>query len=871
MAAPGPPPVGVPQGGQLNGPSFSFAGNSQLGPMNQPLPSNNIVDAIQDREAFSTPQAPHTTPQPGQTNSTSRPGNSATVNMPLAPSYQVLSGFPNTPITHGMPGISPSTANMTATPPGEFSAAFPRPTMQAPHLQHPAYASYPSVPPVSSSLQGAWLQPTQVSGLLRPPFSPYPAAFTSPFPLPARSTPIPSVPSPDLQPPGVTNVGASSGTPIAFDGSARQLTTSPMQQETPPGVDNAKDADIINAKDGLAVSEQLAWSAHRTEAGTVYYYNSVTGQSTYDKPSGFVGEPEKVIAHPTPVSLENLDGSDWVLVTTNDGKRYYYNKKTKLSSWQIPSDVTEAVKKEDANLFKTQPMSVSTTNVITEKGSTPVTLSIPAANTGGRDATVLRSSSTGSSSALDLIKKKLQDPGAPLPVAMASDPNGSKLAEGTVRDSETENTKEKIKDSNGESNISDSSSESDDEDNGPSKEACIIQFKEMLKERGVAPFSKWEKELPKIVFDPRFQAISSQSARKALFEHYVRNRAEEERKERRAAQKAAVEGFKKLLDEAKEQIDRQTDYHKFKDKWGHDARFLALDRKDREALLNERILPLKRAAEERARAVRAAAISSFKSMLQEKGDITSTSHWSKVKDGLRNDPRYKSIQHEEREALFNEYISELRTAEKEKERLVRDKNHEEDKLKERERELRKRKEREEQEVERVRAKVRRKVAVESYQALLVEIIKDPQASWTESKPRLEKDPQGRAANPLLDLSEMEKLFREHVKILQERAISDFQALLTEKITEAAAREKDGKTVVSSWSTAKQLLKPDPRYAKVARKDRETLWKRHVEEIHRRQKAATNDESEEHKEGRKKTNIGADKNFLGSRTHDRRDR
>jgi transcription elongation regulator 1 len=29
----------------------------------------------------------------------------------------------------------------------------------------------------------------------------------------------------------------------------------------------------------------------------------------------------------------------------------------------------------------------------------------------------------------------------------------------------------------------------------------------MLKERGVAPFSKWEKELPKIVFDPRFKVF----------------------------------------------------------------------------------------------------------------------------------------------------------------------------------------------------------------------------------------------------------------------------------------------------------------------------------------------------------------------------
>ena len=47
-------------------------------------------------------------------------------------------------------------------------------------------------------------------------------------------------------------------------------------------------------------------------------------------------------------------------------------------------------------------------------------------------------------------------------------------------------------------------------------------------------------------------------------------------------------------------------------------------------------------------------------------------------------------------------------------------------MKERERELRKRKEREEQEMERVRLKVRRKEAVSSYQALLVETIKDPQ-------------------------------------------------------------------------------------------------------------------------------------------------
>jgi transcription elongation regulator 1 len=74
-------------------------------------------------------------------------------------------------------------------------------------------------------------------------------------------------------------------------------------------------------------------------------------------------------------------------------------------------------------------------------------------------------------------------------------------------------------------------------------------FQEMLKEKAVAPFSKWEKELPKIIFDPRFKAIPSHTERRSIFEHYVRTRVEEERKEKPAAQKAAVEAFRSLLEE----------------------------------------------------------------------------------------------------------------------------------------------------------------------------------------------------------------------------------------------------------------------------------------------------------------------------------
>ena len=42
---------------------------------------------------------------------------------------------------------------------------------------------------------------------------------------------------------------------------------------------------------GTATNDQLeAWTAHKTEAGVVYYYNALTGESTYDKPAGYKGE-----------------------------------------------------------------------------------------------------------------------------------------------------------------------------------------------------------------------------------------------------------------------------------------------------------------------------------------------------------------------------------------------------------------------------------------------------------------------------------------------------------------------------------------------------------------------------------------------------
>ncbi|CAI0431887.1 unnamed protein product [Linum tenue] len=626
-------------------------------------------------------------------------------------------------IVHQSPA---ATAAAALSPPGTITTQQAYPGF--PSFQSPPMAAAAAAPPQP----GIWLQPMQqqVPGMMRPqpPFLSYalPAVMhTGHFPLTGPG-------NPNLNPcpfPGVLPVQSMGVNPHMVPPPATPPTASGQQFVRPEGIQTGLTPLEIESKShsldpevkGNATGNETSdvWTAHKTDTGIMYYYNALSRLSTYEKSPGFKSEPERVVGQPLPVSMENLAGIHWALVTRNDGKKYYYNNITKVSSWQVPNEVIELRKKHD-DVLNEHAMSAPQANVSTDTGSTRVSLSTPAINTDGRDAIALRApTASATSSALDLIKKKLQDSGSPVtsslaPVSSAvttSESNGSKAVEAaTAKGILSGSSKEKLKDMNEDDNMSDSSSDSE-EDNGPTKEECI--------------------------------AIPSHSGRRSLFDYYVKTRAEEERKEKRAAQKAAVEGFKQLLEEASKDIDKYTDYQTFRKKWGNDPRFEALDRKDREHLLNERILSLRKAAREKAQAELSAVAVVFKSMLRERGDITVHSRWSRVKDSLRDDLRYTSTKHEDREALFNEYLSDLKAADKEAERGIKSKREEQvivisssttlsqflclrERLKERERELRKRKEREELKMERVRQKVRRKEATSSFQALLVETIKDPQ-------------------------------------------------------------------------------------------------------------------------------------------------
>ncbi|XP_016415116.1 transcription elongation regulator 1-like protein [Sinocyclocheilus rhinocerous] len=123
-------------------------------------------------------------------------------------------------------------------------------------------------------------------------------------------------------------------------------------------------------------------------------------------------------------------------------------------------------------------------------------------------------------------------------------------------------------------------------------ELRIGHFRDMLLERGVSAFSTWEKELHKIVFDPRYLLLSPEE-RKQIYDQFVKARMKEEHKEKKCKLQQAKEEYRKLLEESK--ITSRSMFKEFSEKYGSDPRFKqVLKRKDQELFFTQFIGTLKK-------------------------------------------------------------------------------------------------------------------------------------------------------------------------------------------------------------------------------------------------------------------------------------
>ncbi|CAB1353019.1 unnamed protein product [Coregonus sp. 'balchen'] len=508
--------------------------------------------------------------------------------------------------------------------------------------------------------------------------------------------------------------------------------------------------------------------------------------------------PQLALAAP---ALAGLQLPEWSEYKTADGKTYYYNNRTLESTWDKPHELREKERAAEKAKERQQALEEEAMELEDEEPK------IEPPNEGKEE--VKEEEMTEEEKTAQKAKPVATNPipGTPCKEELEA------AAEEALEDEPVKAKKRKKEEVMKEA---DSEKEAAMEaELKAARERAIVplenrmtQFRDMLLKRGVSAFSTWEKELHKIVFDPRYLLLNPKE-RKQVFDQYVKTRAEEERKEKKNKLMQSKDEFRKMMEDAK--LTARTTFSEFASKHAKDPRFKAIEKmKDREAIFIEFMTALKKKEKEDSKNRGEKVKQDFFELL---GDhhLDGGQRWSKVKDKLEGDPRYKAVESSNtREELYKQYVDKQAKhmdsdKEKEMERAARI----EASLREREREVQKARSEQTKEIDREREQHKREEAIQHFRALMSDMVRSSDASWSDTRRNLRKDHRWESAS-LLERDDKEKLFNEHVEALSKKKKEHFRQLLDETVMI---------TLTTTWKEVKKIIKEDPRCIKFSSSDR----------------------------------------------------
>lgn len=398
------------------------------------------------------------------------------------------------------------------------------------------------------------------------------------------------------------------------------------------------------------------WIEHTSRNGKKYYHNKKTKLSTWEKPLDLM----------TPI--ERADAStDWKECIAPDGRKYYYNKVTKQSKWKIPNElklVREQVKTEEHESIKDPENEPVRTD--SPSSHEPVSSPVPAVQSGSLVAAELATGPVESSKVATNANEGQASEGTPVATSLYNTEDVS------VKDVENGALIGNIEESE-KSNVTNHGLEEKTVDQETvvyeNKQEAKNAFKALLESVNVASDWTWDQAMRLIINDRRYTALRSLSERKQTFNEFIGQKKKHEAEERRNKQKKAREEFKKMLDESKE-ITSTTKWSKAIAIFEDDDRFKAVERfKDREDLFEDHIMELEKKERSKALEEHKKNRKEYIEFLKSCDFLTASSQWRKVQDRLEADESCLRLEKIDRLEIFQEYIRDLEKDEEEQRKL----------------------------------------------------------------------------------------------------------------------------------------------------------------------------------------------------------
>ncbi|CAN0920829.1 Pre-mRNA-processing protein 40A [Linum grandiflorum] len=433
----------------------------------------------------------------------------------------------------------------------------------------------------------------------------------------------------------------------------------------------------IDSKPAEVVSRD--WIEHVSGAtGRRYYYNKKTKTSSWEKPFELM----------TPI--ERADAStDWQEVTSPDGRKYYYNKVTKQSKWEIPEELklarqriekTHTVEMSEessdapaSDLHGSDPPS----SLVQDAPSSPVPV-VPVA------AAVVQSQ-TSESSPLAAMTSSIatdtdeQKPAVAEVAATLADPEPRSISPGDPN-SEEQVAKPDKEDAGKDMQTSEKLNSTPVEDKTAARDPLTYAdkqeakslFKTLLESANVGLDWTWEQVLRVIITDKRYGALKTLGERKQTFNEYLAERRKQEVEVRIIKQKKARDDFRNMLEESSD-ITAGIRWSKVMPLFENDERYKAVEReRDRKDLFDTYLKELTDQERARAHEEHKQNVMEYREFLQSCDFIKASTQWRKVQEQLEADERCSRLEKIDRLEIFQDYLRDLEKEEEEQRKIQKE-------------------------------------------------------------------------------------------------------------------------------------------------------------------------------------------------------